>query len=532
MKLIPAILLCTLLISQSLPRCHGYNILILGVHPFFSHLLMLSTIANELATQGHNVTFVTVKATRHHPKLTVINNEDVMHSLMSDEFLNQIISASATELATSLFSLGVLGADKILATDVLQELLNEPVEGSKYDAVLTETYFIVEPLAAGFSQKYNCPLINYHPVVMSPNVAYMVRNPYNPAYMPDYKMPFTNNMTFWQRLHNIYFSLYVTLYQHLIYFPAQDKLIRKHFPGSADWPYISDILRERQSFTLVDAHHLITDSIALAPNVQYVGGLQLKPAVPLPKDISDFFDSHKEHGVIYFAMGSHVNAANLGPARIETLIRVFATLKQGVLWKLDTPDLQQRVSANVKVSTWFPQNDILAHPNCRLFITHGGIHSTLEAIYHGVPMLVVPLFADQKQNGQKALEVGYGEPVDFESFDYGDIVEKVNRIFYEPRYRETVQRMSAIFKSEREHPLQRAIKSIEYVIKHKGAAHLKTSASNLSWYQLFLLDVLGVCFLALVLTLYIIWRIYSSVKRFINERSRARPNLKNKKKKQ
>lgn len=63
--------------------------------------------------------------------------------------------------------------------------------------------------------------------------------------------------------------------------------------------------------------------------------------------------------MIYFAMGSHVNAANLGPARIETLIRVFATLKQGVLWKLDTPDLQQRVSANVKVSTWFPQNDIL-----------------------------------------------------------------------------------------------------------------------------------------------------------------------------
>lgn len=50
-------------------------------------------------------------------------------SFPGDEFLNQIISASATELATSLFSLGVLGADKILATDVLQELLNEPVEG-------------------------------------------------------------------------------------------------------------------------------------------------------------------------------------------------------------------------------------------------------------------------------------------------------------------------------------------------------------------------------------------------------------------
>lgn len=44
----------------------------------------------------------------------------------------------------------------------------------------------------------------------------------------------------------------------------------------------------------------------------------------------------------------------------------------------------------------------LGHPNCKLFITHGGVHSTIESIYHGVPMLAVPVFGDQQGNSLRA----------------------------------------------------------------------------------------------------------------------------------
>lgn len=38
------------------------------------------------------------------------------------------------------------------------------------------------------------------------------------------------------------------------------------------------------------------------------------------------------------------------------------------------------------------------HPNCQLFITHGGLHSLLEAINASVPVVGSPFFSDQYHN--------------------------------------------------------------------------------------------------------------------------------------
>lgn len=41
---------------------------------------------------------------------------------------------------------------------------------------------------------------------------------------------------------------------------------------------------------------------------------------------------------------------------------------------------------------------VLEHPNCKLFITHGGFHGLLETIDAGIPMIGFPVFGDQFQN--------------------------------------------------------------------------------------------------------------------------------------
>jgi UDP:flavonoid glycosyltransferase YjiC (YdhE family) len=60
-----------------------------------------------------------------------------------------------------------------------------------------------------------------------------------------------------------------------------------------------------------------------------------------------------------------------------------------------------------------PQNDLLAlGPHLvRVFLTHGGINSLLEAAYHGVPVVTLPLMADQLDNAMRAEELGMGVTV-------------------------------------------------------------------------------------------------------------------------
>jgi len=102
-------------------------------------------------------------------------------------------------------------------------------------------------------------------------------------------------------------------------------------------------------------------------------------------------------GVVYFSFGSVVKATHLPRHQVDMFMRQLGQINRTVLWKWESDDLPE-LPPNVVVSKWFPQTDILGHPNCALFITHGGIHSTEEAVYYGVPMLAISVFGDQLYN--------------------------------------------------------------------------------------------------------------------------------------
>ncbi|MEQ2214214.1 hypothetical protein XENOCAPTIV_023153 [Xenoophorus captivus] len=43
-------------------------------------------------------------------------------------------------------------------------------------------------------------------------------------------------------------------------------------------------------------------------------------------------------------------------------------------------------------------SEVKGHPKTKIFITHGGTNGIYEAIYHGVPMVGIPMFGDQSDN--------------------------------------------------------------------------------------------------------------------------------------
>jgi UDP-N-acetylglucosamine transferase subunit ALG13 len=69
-----------------------------------------------------------------------------------------------------------------------------------------------------------------------------------------------------------------------------------------------------------------------------------------------------------------------------------------------------RIPPHIHVESWVDQADVL--DSCSLVICHGGSGTTLGALAAGVPMVVIPFFADQFDNAAKVQEAGAGVVVD------------------------------------------------------------------------------------------------------------------------
>jgi len=63
-------------------------------------------------------------------------------------------------------------------------------------------------------------------------------------------------------------------------------------------------------------------------------------------------------------MGSILKTSDMQEEKRRTLLSVFASLKQKVLWKWETEEMLD-LPKNVKLSKWLPQQDVLGHPKIR-----------------------------------------------------------------------------------------------------------------------------------------------------------------------
>ncbi|XP_057627873.1 UDP-glucuronosyltransferase 2A2 isoform X2 [Chionomys nivalis] len=180
------------------------------------------------------------------------------------------------------------------------------------------------------------------------------------------------------------------------------------------------------------------------PNFEFVGGLHCKPAKPLPK----------------------------------------------VLWRYKGK-IPATLGSNTRLFDWIPQNDLLGHPKTRAFITHGGTNGIYEAIYHGIPMVGVPMFADQPDNIAHMKAKGSAVEVNMNTMSSADFLNAVRTVINDPSYKENAMRLSRIHHDQPVKPLDRAVFWIEFVMRHKGAKHLRVAAHDLSWFQYHSLDVIA-----------------------------------------
>lgn len=156
----------------------------------------------------------------------------------------------------------------------------------------------------------------------------------------------------------------------------------------------------------------------------------------------------------------------------------------------------------------------------RLVVSHGGLLTIQEAIWHGKLVLGIPMNVDQRKNIQRAVDLGFAEAIDVKNFTSADIIVKARMLIENPIYLNNVRQISRLMRSSPLGPKERAMYWIEQVLEHGRLDHLKTDARRLSFYQLYMVDVASL--IGIIILIYILIMQYHFIKEWILKRERRR----------
>lgn len=246
----------------------------------------------------------------------------------------------------------------------------------------------------------------------------------------------------------------------------------------------------------------------------------------LSQDLQHYLDNSK-HGVIYFSMGSMLKGCNFPEEKRNAFIAAFAELKENVLWKYENTSLPNKPK-NVLIKQWMPQNDILAHPNVKLFVTHGGLLGSTESLYHGKPMVGVPIYGDQRLNMARARNAGYGTSVEYEHLTKESISQAIQTVLQNPSFAKNAKLISQRYRDKMANPAETTVFWVEYVIRHRGAPQLHSAAVELSFAERNLLDVYGLMLLLAGMVLASVILVIKSVLRLVGLLPKGKEGGKNK----
>ena len=220
------------------------------------------------------------------------------------------------------------------------------------------------------------------------------------------------------------------------------------------------------------------------------------------------------------------------------MLGAFGKLRQKVLWKWETEVMDDKPS-NVMLHKWLPQQDVLGHPNVKLFVSHGGQSSFQETICHQTPavsnlyndilihkkvefkfpitanliplqfliQLFIPVQGDQPANAKEAERLGIGLSIPFQQISEESIAGAVKEILDDPKYTNRAKALGSMAVDQLEHPLQRAAWWFEHIMKYPEEYVRKSPVHKLAWYQYFCIDVIITLMLLLSVVVFILYKI-------------------------
>ncbi|KAF5280903.1 hypothetical protein FQR65_LT03052 [Abscondita terminalis] len=454
-------------------------------------------LAMGLRDRGHNITMLTHDVEKDPvPKnFTIILLEGIYDILDSKFESNEIKEETAIKSMRALFNHVEFCCSYDYNTTGFKTLQEYPKK-YKFDLIIFDASYgrCFYPLISRFN---NPPAVAVTPYRLPPILSNAFGNHLHTSYNPYYNTEFSTKMSFKERLLNFFYVYVEVMYRKNSFSPRENKIVKDYFGELT--PALRDYERNI-SLLLTNVDFVFDYPMALPPNIIPVGGLHLKAPKALPKDLQKIMDEAK-NGVVYFNMGSMLRSDRFTDFQRDNLVEAFKQLPQTILWKYEGENIPG-LPKNVILRRSLPQNDILGHKNTKLFIGHGGILSTQESMYHGVPMVGIPFRSDQRANIRRMERRHIARMINHKNMSVAHILENVREVLNNPIYKNNIKLLARRHRDQPQSPLQRGIFWIEYVLRHKNIDHLVLPARDMDGYQTANLDILGV-FLSSIILIYV-----------------------------
>ncbi|VAH86468.1 unnamed protein product [Triticum turgidum subsp. durum] len=210
----------------------------------------------------------------------------------------------------------------------------------------------------------------------------------------------------------------------------------------------------------------------ILPPIYCVGPLVGKGAKDEDKaernECLEWLDAQPDRSVVFLCLGSK---GTLSAEQLKEIAVGLDRSGQRFLWSVRMPAgleleldallpqgfLERTRGRGLVIKSWAPQMDVLGHRATGAFVTHCGWNSVLEAIVAGVPMLCLPLEAEQKMN-KVCMTEDMGVAVELEGYMTGfikaDEVEAKVRLVIEGKEGSQLRARLAALREEAEAALQ------------------------------------------------------------------------------
>ncbi|CAH1399794.1 unnamed protein product [Nezara viridula] len=462
--------------------CSASKILVISMVASPSHSIWCNKLAELLVNRGHTVTILDTHPSRK--KLANLTTYIFEGAYTYREQLDYMDSMwnSPKYAIDFLFEANLLSCRYMLQSPAFKRFLSEHSNDKKpfdliiHDITNCESFLGLVHFLGNPKLVLVTPFGECQALYVKGSQGHMVHSPFQLTH-------FSHPMSFDEKLKNLFYTLY-NYYVYHKYVNTLDGYSKEIFGQSI--PHVLEIGKSA-AVALVNAHPILDGAKYYSPAIVHIPGFHIDEPKKLDEETQSFLDDAK-HGAIYFSLGTNIKSSLMSKDRIMIFLNTFEKLKQRVLWKFENENIKN-IPENVKISKWFSQNDVLAHLNIKLFITHNGLLSTQEAIHHGIPMISMPFFLDQHGLSKKLTKQGIAVALSYATLSEHSVQQAIEEVLTNISYTKEIKRLSKIFKDQPMKPKELALYWIEHVLKNEDHKYLQPPETFLSTFELIFFDL-------------------------------------------